>query len=72
MIEESKIFKNQCLWFTTLVSKSDNLGGIYAMLDRAEVAEVRTSEMSTGNKITRIVAWTFLNEKQQEDWVKGW
>ena len=72
MIEESKIFKNQCLWFTTLVSKSDNLGGIYAMLDRAEVAEVRTSEMSTGNKITRIVAWTFLNEKQQEDWVKSW
>ena len=72
MIEESKLFKNQCFWFTSLVSKSENLGGIYAMLERAEVAEVRTSEMSTGNKITRIVAWTFLNQKQQEDWVKGW
>ena len=72
MIEESKLFKNQCFWFTSLVSKSENLGGIYAMLERAEVAEVRTSEMSTGNKITRIVAWTFLNEKQQEEWVKSW
>ena len=72
MIEESELFKNQCFWFTSLVSKSENLGGIYAMLERAEVAEIRTSEMSTGNKITRIVAWTFLNQKQQEDWVKGW
>lgn len=72
LIAESKLFKNQCFWFTSLVSKSENLGGIYAMLDRAEVAEIRTSEMSTGNKITRIVAWTFLDAKQQEDWVKGW
>lgn len=72
MIEESKLFKNQCFWFTSLVSKSENLGGIYAMLERAEVAEIRTSEMNTGNKVTRIVAWTFLNQKQQEDWVKGW
>lgn len=72
MIEESKLFKNQCFWFTTLVSKSENLGGIYAMLNRAEVTEIRESEMSTGNKITRIIAWTYLNENQQEDWVKGW
>lgn len=72
LIAESKLFKNQCFWFTSLVSKSENLGGIYAMLNRAEVAEIRTSEMSTGNKITRIVAWTFLDAKQQEDWVKGW
>ena len=72
MITESKNYKNQCFWFTSLVSKSENLGGIYAMLERAEAAEIRTSEMSTGNKITRIVAWTFLNEKQQQDWVKGW
>ncbi|RZL41237.1 MAG: 23S rRNA (adenine(1618)-N(6))-methyltransferase RlmF [Pedobacter sp.] len=72
LITESKLFKNQCFWFTSLVSKSENLGGIYAMLNRAEVAEIRTSEMSTGNKITRIVAWTFLNAAQQQDWVKGW
>lgn len=72
MIEESKLFKNQCLWFTSLVSKSENLGGIYAMLNRAEVAEIRTSEMSTGNKITRIVAWTFLDEAQQQAWVEAW
>lgn len=72
MIEDSKLFKNQCLWFTSLVSKSENLDKIYARLNNAEVAEIRTSEMSTGNKITRIVAWTFMNEAQQKDWVKTW
>lgn len=72
MIAESKSYKNQCFWFTSLVSKSEHLDSIYAMLKRAEVAEVRTSEMRTGNKITRIVAWTFLSESQQIEWVKGW
>ncbi|MFD0941159.1 23S rRNA (adenine(1618)-N(6))-methyltransferase RlmF [Pedobacter boryungensis] len=72
MIEESKSIKNQCLWFTSLVSKSENLAAIYAMLKRVDVAEIRTSEMSTGNKITRIIAWTFLDENQQKTWIKGW
>lgn len=72
MIAESKSYKNQCFWFTSLISKSENLDSIYAMLKRAEVAEVRTSEMRTGNKITRIVAWTFLSESEQQEWVKGW
>ena len=60
MIEESKLFKNQCFWFTSLISKSENLPAIYAMLDRAGTAETRTNDMVTGNKVTRIVAWTFL------------
>lgn len=72
MIDESKSYKNQCFWFTSLVSKSGNLASIYAMLKRADVLEIRTSEMSTGNKITRIVAWTFLSKDQQKEWIKGW
>lgn len=72
MIAESKLYKNQCFWFTSLISKSENLDSVYAMLKRAEAAEIRTSEMRTGNKISRIVAWTFLNESQQQDWVRNW
>ncbi len=68
MIEESKLFKNQCFWFTSLVSKSENLPAIYAMLTRAGVTETRTNNMSTGNKVTRIVAWTFLTVDQQATW----
>lgn len=72
MIAESKQYKNQCFWFTSLVSKSENLPAIYALLKRADVTEMCTNEMITGNKVTRIIAWTYLNEAQQTDWVKGW
>jgi len=72
MIMESKLYQTQCCWFTSLVSKSENLDSIAAMLKRAEVVESRSSEMVTGNKITRIIAWTFLDEKQQADWVVRW
>jgi 23S rRNA (adenine1618-N6)-methyltransferase len=72
MITESKLYKTQCFWFTSLISKSEHLDAIYAMLKRANVTETRVSDMITGNKVTRIVAWTFLDEQQQEDWVKSW
>ncbi len=70
MITESKIYGNQCFWFTTIVSKSENLPAIYAMLNRAAAVDVRTNNMVTGNKVTRIVAWTFLNAQQQKEWKK--
>lgn len=68
MIDESLLFKNQCLWFTTLVSKSENLGGITAMLNRASALDVRIAEMRTGNKLTRLVAWTFIPAAQHANW----
>ncbi|SFH47824.1 23S rRNA (adenine(1618)-N(6))-methyltransferase RlmF [Pedobacter insulae] len=72
MIEESKLYAQQCFWFTTLVSKSENLPAIYAILNRAGVVETRTNNMTTGNKVSRIVAWTFLSVDQQKVWVKNW
>ncbi len=72
MIKESKLFGQQCFWFTTLVSKSENLPAIYALLTRAGVVETRTNNMTTGNKITRIVAWTFLTTAEQHNWTKSW
>lgn len=68
MIEESKLFKSQCFWFSSLISKSEHLDAIYAMLNYVGATDVRTSNMSTGNKITRIVAWTFLDPAQQKTW----
>lgn len=59
MIKESETFAENCRWFTTQVSKKTNLKGIYQHLDKTSAKDVKTIEMSTGNKITRIVAWTF-------------
>ncbi|MFI3283299.1 MAG: 23S rRNA (adenine(1618)-N(6))-methyltransferase RlmF [Rikenellaceae bacterium] len=59
MIHESVIFRNQCRWFTTLVSKEDNLKSLKRVLKNIDVAQYRTIEMQQGNKRSRILAWRF-------------
>ena len=70
MIRESKIFAENCYWFSTLVSKQSNLKGIYKSLEKFEAKQIRTLPMGTGNKSSRIVAWTFLSEAEQKEWAK--
>jgi len=72
MILESKEFAKNCLWFTTLVSKQSNLKGIYNALDSVEAEEIRTIPMGTGNKSTRIVAWSFLRRSEEKEWQNKW
>ena len=68
MIYESAKYPMQCLWFTTLVSKRDNLSSIYKTLNKVSAAEIKTIDMAQGQKTSRIVAWTFLSEAQQKAW----
>ena len=70
MINQSKDYASQVLWFTSLVSKSDNLKSSYQLLKLANVAEVKTIEMIQGNKVTRILAWSFLPLKLRQQWAK--
>ncbi len=56
---ESYLFKNQCFWFSTLVSKKDLIRGIRVSLKKIGATEIRVINMGQGNKISRIVAWTF-------------
>lgn len=65
MVEQSVEFAEQCLWFTTLVSKKDNLRTIDRFLSKAGVAETKTVEMAQGQKTSRFVAWTFYSKKQR-------
>lgn len=68
MIQQSTLFSQQCFWFSTLVSKSTNLPAVYGSLQKAKALEVKTIEMAQGNKTSRIVAWTFLDTAQQNQW----
>jgi 23S rRNA (adenine1618-N6)-methyltransferase len=63
MVLESRDFKENCKWFTTLVSKKENLSGVYGEIKRVGASTVKTFEMSQGQKISRFVAWTFLDIK---------
>ncbi len=70
MIEQSAQLSSNCFWHSALLSKKISLPGIYRSLERASAFEVKTIPMTQGNKVSRIIAWTFLNENQQKDWRK--
>ncbi|WP_298488244.1 23S rRNA (adenine(1618)-N(6))-methyltransferase RlmF [uncultured Maribacter sp.] len=73
MIYQSRQFANSCLWFSTLVSKESNLPIVHKLLERVEAKEVGTLPMGQGNKISRVVIWTFLSKEKQKDWrLKRW
>ncbi len=66
MIRESRQFAESCRWFSSLVSNQDHLASIYKFLEKAKATEVKTIPMGQGNKISRIVAWSFLGEGERE------
>jgi len=68
MVEQSAAVARQCLWFSTLVSKKDTLPVIYKALKKVSALDVKTITMAHGQKVSRIVAWTFLTGAEQSDW----
>ena len=68
MINESVQFKSQVLWFTTLDSKKDNLHQLTTLLKNLNVPEFKTIDMAQGQKISRILAWTFIPKDNRKDW----
>ncbi len=70
MVRESKKFAANCFWFTTLVSKSGNLKSIETALEKIDAVDVKVVPMGQGNKTSRLVAWTFLTIKEQQEWSK--
>jgi len=68
MIYESAKFPLNCFWFTSLVSKKENLKSIYKTLQKVNAVAVKTIDMAQGQKTSRFVAWTFLSENQQKSW----
>ena len=66
MIKESAKYSNNCVWFSTLVSKKKNLHGIYINLKRLKVHQIKEIEIITANKKSRIIAWTFMTKREQK------
>lgn len=68
MIEESALFSSQILWFTCLVSKQENLFKLTSLLNKIKAVEVKTINMAQGQKISRILAWTFIPKEKRKNW----
>ncbi|EGQ7991354.1 23S rRNA (adenine(1618)-N(6))-methyltransferase RlmF [Vibrio vulnificus] len=70
MANESERFAHQVLWFSTLVSKKDNVRPLRKQLEKLGVRSIRVVEMSQGQKVSRFVAWSFMDKQQRGEWIK--
>ncbi|MDN3663564.1 23S rRNA (adenine(1618)-N(6))-methyltransferase RlmF [Vibrio agarivorans] len=59
MAHESQFFAQQVGWFSSLISKKENVRWMCKCLEKAGAKEARVIEMSQGQKKSRFVAWTF-------------
>lgn len=64
MIAESKGFGRQVKWFTTLVSRGDNLPPLYRALTDVGAVKVVKKEMAQGQKQSRFIAWSFMDDNK--------
>ncbi len=60
LIRESQVYSTQCRWFSSLVSKADNVKPAKKLIGKLGASDIREIEMKQGNKVTRILAWTFM------------
>ncbi|MTH47677.1 23S rRNA (adenine(1618)-N(6))-methyltransferase RlmF [Intestinirhabdus alba] len=65
MIAESPAFGRQVMWFSTLVSRGENLPPLYRALTEAGAVKVVKKEMAQGQKQSRFIAWTFMDDDRR-------
>jgi 23S rRNA (adenine1618-N6)-methyltransferase len=59
MARESLIYSNNVGYFTSLISKVENVKPMEKILKKLGASEIKIIEMSHGNKISRIIIWSF-------------
>ena len=69
MIEQSSEFAGQCLWFSSLVSKKDNLRPLAKILEKAGVVDYKVVEMAQGQKSSRFIAWSYIQKDQHAQYL---
>ncbi|NLS14083.1 23S rRNA (adenine(1618)-N(6))-methyltransferase RlmF [Vibrio sp. SM6] len=70
MAIESRDFATQVLWFSTLISKKENVTPLCEQLSALGVKAMRVIEMSQGQKVSRLVAWSFLDAPLRRQWAE--
>lgn len=59
MAKESLLFSNKVGYFTSLISKGENVKPMEKILKKLGASDIRVIDMTHGNKISRIIAWSF-------------
>lgn len=64
-IAESRQYARQVGWFSSLVSRGNNLPLLYPALNEAGAVKVVKKEMAQGQKQSRFIAWTFIDDAKR-------
>ncbi|AQS92829.1 23S rRNA (adenine(1618)-N(6))-methyltransferase [Polaribacter sp. BM10] len=56
---ESSLFKTKSKWFTSLVSKKENIESLEKSSKKLGAVQFKVIPMNQGNKVTRIACWQF-------------
>lgn len=67
---ESARFQEQVLWFSTLVSKKENVRPLQKQLEKLNVDTIHIVQMTHGQKTSRFIAWSYHSAEQRKLWVK--
>lgn len=59
MCKESVNYAQQVKWFTSLVSKAENVSPLKRYLSELGATDIRVIKMAQGQKISRLLAWRF-------------
>ena len=56
---ESSLYKDRSIWFTSLVSKKENVESMEKSSKKLGVTAFKVIPMNQGNKVTRIICWKY-------------
>lgn len=70
IITQSQLFKSQVCWFSSLVSQQKHLAPLQKLLRSVGAVQSEVIEMRQGQKVSRILAWSFLTAEQQQYWCR--
>lgn len=70
IITESKDLGERCLWFSALISNQDHLPKLEHVLQENGAVAHQVKSMAQGQKTSRLLIWSFLDEAARQQWVK--
>lgn len=69
MMQESQQYHENVCWFTSLLSNNKHIDALCEKAEQVGAAQFRTVDMAQGQKVSRFVAWSFMTEEEQSEWL---
>lgn len=72
MAKESVKFAEQVCWFSSLVSRNENVRPLKILLGKLGAKNIEVMEMRQGQKISRMLAWSFIDAQGRCLWAENY